>query len=335
MFGRAQTSRLVACAAPILLAACSAAAIAPGSIPSGGSSGGGLPLRAASGTKYYGCPNFRGGHYYVNNITSASIDPHSANYVNSVIQAGDTYGFYASTGYEMVNLANNNTPLLVVHPQVKYHQFPVPYPWASSFFIEPLSDHHAMVVQTQTCHLYESYDTTYVSGTLGAYSGANWNLKQPFQPLSPGSPSAMASGLSLFGGLVRWEDYQSGTIGHALDWAGVAHTVAESEFVAPASDTDHLPFYGTSSYQLPYGARLRLHASFSTSGWGPEATMVATAMKTYGIYLADTGSSGNGLYFSNAANGSNPWNYSDLESLGKISISDFDVIQLPQVQTVH
>lgn len=49
-----------------------------------------------------------------------------------------------------------------------------------------------------------------------------------------------------------------------------------------------------SSYELPYGARLRLRASFSTAGWGPQATMVANAMTRYGIYLADTGSDSTG-----------------------------------------
>ena len=32
---------------------------------------------------------------------------------------------------------------------------PVPYPWRLGFWIKPLSDVHAMVVQTSSCHLYE------------------------------------------------------------------------------------------------------------------------------------------------------------------------------------
>lgn len=265
-------------------------------------------------------------------MTSAGVDPNSAAYIDSVVQAGDTAGFYASTGVEQANLAGNQTPMMTVHPKVKWHQFPDPYPWQSGFYIEPLSDGHAIVVQTQSCHLYESYSTTYSNGTLSAYSGANWDLNGRFVPLAPGTPSAMASGLPLFAGMVRWEDYQSGSIAHALNWSAIAHTVSESGIVRPASDTDHLQFDGTSQYQLPYGARLRLKASFSTQGWGPQATMVATAMKTYGIYLSDTGSSGNGLYFSNASDGSDPWNSSDLSALGQIHVSDFDVIKLPPIQ---
>jgi hypothetical protein len=144
----------------------------------------------------------------------------------------------------------------------------------------------------------------------------------------------MASGLSLFAGMVKWEDYQSGAISHALNWAAIAHTAAQWNFVLPASDTDGLSFNGSSGYQLPYGAHLRLKSSFSTAGWGPQATMVANAMKTYGVYLSDTGSSGNALYFSNASNGTNPWSSSDLASLSKINMNDFDVLALPAIQTI-
>lgn len=251
-----------------------------------------------------------------------------------MIDAGNTAGFYASTGDEQPNMATSSTPMKTVVPKVSWHSFPVPYPWAGGFFIEPLSDGHAMVVQTQTCHLYESYNTTYSGGVLSAYSGANWDMTKAFVPLAPGNPSAMASGVPLFAGMVTWSDYQSGAITHPLNWAAVAGTVSQWGFVSPASDTDGLTFKGSSSFQLPYGARLRLRASFNTEGWGPQASMVAQAMKTYGIILADTGSSGNALYFANEPNGSNPWSDVDLAALGSINLSDFDVLTLPEIQAV-
>lgn len=251
-----------------------------------------------------------------------------------MMAAGNTKGFYASTGYERPNMATTGTPMMTVAQKVSYHSFPVKYPWTAGFFIEPLSDGHAIVVQTQTCHLYESYNTSYSGGVLSAYSGANWDMTKAFVPLPPGNPSAMASGLPLFAGMVTWADYQSGTITHPLNWAAIAGTVSQWGFVTPASDTDGLAFKGSGSFQLPYGARLRLRASFNTEGWGPQSSMVAQAMKTYGIILADTGSSGNALYFGNAPDGSNPWSGADLAALGSISMSDFDVLTLPAVQAV-
>lgn len=293
---------------------------------------------------YYGCPVFTAGDYYNQGIINAATDPHDTDYISSIIQAGDTSGFYASTNVEQVNNANNQTPLLTVQPDVSWHQFPNPYPWNTAapwFYIEPLSDGHAMVVQTQSCHLFEAYNTAYSkptpsqpNGVLSAYSGADWNLRAAFVPLAPGNPSAMASGLPLFAGMVKWEEYSNGCICHALNWTAIEHTVAQYLFVTPASDTDQLKFNGTSSYQMPYGAHLRLKSTFSTNGWGPQATAVAKAMKTYGIYLADTGTSGNGLYFANKQDGSNPWNSSDLASLGSITMSDFDVLTLPPIQHV-
>jgi hypothetical protein len=249
-------------------------------------------------------------------------------------QAGDTTSFYASTGVEQVNLAANSTPMVTVAQKVSWHSFPVQYPWAGNFFIEPLNDAHAMVEQTQTCHLYETYSTTYAGGVLSAYSGANWDLSKAYAPLAPGTPSSMASGLPMFAGMVTPSDYQSGTIAHPLNWSAIAGTASQWGFVAPASDTDQLAFKGASSFELPYGAHLRLKASFSTAGWGPQATMVAQAMKTYGIYLADTGSSGNAIYFSNASNGTNPWSRVDLSSLSQITLADFDVLTLPAIQSV-
>ncbi|MGC1381270.1 MAG: hypothetical protein WA814_09665 [Candidatus Baltobacteraceae bacterium] len=316
-----------------LLAACAGPGTA--SLPSAG-----VTRSVAAGKEpgkgviYQGCPVFGHGGAYNGVVTKAAIDPNSAQYISSVIQAGDTMGFYASTGVEQVNLANDQTPLLTVQPKVKYHQFPVAYPWQSYFYIEPLGDAHAIVVQTQKCHLFEAYGTSYAYPTLSAYCGANWSLRDHFVPLPPGTPSGMASGLPLMAGMVRWEDYQAGSIDHALNWDGIANTVSQYSFVRPASDTDWLPFGGSSSYQIPYGAHLRLKASFSTSGWGPQATMVANAMKTYGVYLADTGSGGNAIYFANASDGTNPWSSSDLSALSQITMSDFDVLKLKNVEQV-
>ncbi len=181
---------LAACAALSILAACA------GSVtPNPALSNGALSERAAVGSGsginngiiYQGCPVFGKTGPYNTVVTKLPIDPNSAQYISSVAGAGDTQGFYASTGVEEINLANNATPLLTVVPKVSYHKFPVPYPWQSYFYIEPLSDSHAMVVQTQTCHLFEAYGTTYKYPTLSAYCGANWDLTQAFAPIAGGN----------------------------------------------------------------------------------------------------------------------------------------------------
>jgi hypothetical protein len=281
------------------------------------------------------CGLFGANSAYTLPVTNASVDRDSARYVASMIAAGNRGGFWmAARPVEFVNLANRATPTHRVRQKVPYHSFDVWYPWQPDFKIEPLSDAHAIVVQTDDCRLYETYDTTYASGVLSAYSGASWSLRRPFVPLPPGSPSAMASGLSLYAGTVRWEEAASGSISHALNWAAPAGTVSQWSFVRPASDAEGISFKASAAlYRLPYGARLRLRASFDTSRFGPQSAAIARAMKTFGIYLADTARE-NELYDAVALDGSNAWNEGDLAGLGKIHISDFDVLSLREAQRV-
>ncbi|HZY96821.1 MAG TPA: hypothetical protein VFE35_06940 [Candidatus Cybelea sp.] len=280
------------------------------------------------------CPAFAPGPYYTRPIASAPVDADSSQYIRSMIDAGSTGGFWiAAEPAETVNVAGPKTPVYRVHPKVPYHAFGEPYPWDADFHIEPLSDAHAIVVRAPSCDLYETYDTTFTNGVFSAYSGAHWNLRRAFLPLEPGTPSAMASGLSLYAGMVRWEEVASGEIRHALNWAAPAGTVAQWSFVRPASDAEGIRFKGTGKYRLPYGARLRLRASFDISRFGPQSATIARAMKRYGIYLADTARE-NELYNAMPFIGSNRWNRADLEALASIHIGDFEVLSLGTVENV-
>jgi hypothetical protein len=282
---------------------------------------------------------FTAGDWYNQSVSLAGVDPNSANYIASAA-ALDTSGFYLSTGVEHANMAGMGTPTYTVHATVPYHQNEwnanPPWPWMPSYLIEPLSDKHAIVFRASipTCRLFETYGTVWSAGVFSAYSGWSWDLTQPFVALPAGWPSAMASGLSLFAGAVKSEEIQSGVINHALNWGGTAHSFAQWSFVSPASDTDGLAFQGGNpSYQLPYGAHLRLKASFNDAGFGPQAKAITKALKTYGMFLADTGSS-NALYGIESQDGLNHWNGGDLGSLGNLHITDFEVLSLPAVQRV-
>ena len=72
----------------------------------------------------------------------------------------------------------------------------------------------------------------------------------------------------------------------------------------------------------PMGLRLRLKASFDTSSFPPQARVVLTALKRYGMMVADTGSS---WYISGAPD--SRWNNDDLHTLGRVKGSDFEVVQ--------
>jgi hypothetical protein len=69
------------------------------------------------------------------------------------------------------------------------------------------------------------------------------------------------------------------------------------------------------------GLRVRLKASVSLAGFGPQARAVLTALKHYGMILADNGSA---WYVSGAPNPG--WDDDDLHALGRITGRDFEVV---------
>jgi hypothetical protein len=137
----------------------------------------------------------------------------------------------------------------------------------------------------------------------------------------------------MFAGAVKAEELQAGVINHALNFSPTKDSISQWSFVAPASDTGALPYNGTGPSQLLYGSHLRLHASYACP-LTPQAEAICVALKTYGMYLADTGSGQNALYGIEAQSGSSNWNAADLGALGNIHITDFDVLVLPTVQHV-
>jgi hypothetical protein len=156
-----------------------------------------------------------------------------------------------------------------------------PYPIPENPKREYGSDHHILIVDTDSCILYETYDTSLENGQWSGGSGAIWDLNS--NALRPaGWTSADAAGLPIFPGLVRYDEIDAGEIKHALrftakDTAG---------YIWPArhltSDArDGIP---------PMGARFRLKADYDISGFPHEMQVILQAMKTYGIILADNGS---------------------------------------------
>ena len=286
---------------------------------------------------YAGCPIFTPGDYYNADVSSAAVDAHSASYIAS-ISATDNTGFFASTNTEQVNIANSNTSLYSVHQKVPYHSFNYLQPWQNGYYIEgggnsPSGDAHSIVLlpTPPACHLYELYNTSFIGNVLSAYSGATWDLSKPFMSRNVRG-SDMASGLSIFAGMVKHEEIASG-IHHALNFGMFSGSPCRC-YVAPATATDGLTYLGPkTTYEFPYGGHLRLKASFDDSQFGPQAKAVAEAMKHYGMYLADTGGhydNNNALYLAKPTDGGS-WNESDLGSLGNLKFSDFDVLNVGTV----
>jgi hypothetical protein len=99
----------------------------------------------------------------------------------------------------------------------------------------------------------------------------------------------------------------------------------QQAFVAPGS---HWASSNTNPSAPPMGTRLRLKATFDISGFSPANQVILTALKKYGMILADNGS---GIFISGAPD--NRWNNSDLSNLKTITAASFDVVQMGTVYT--
>jgi hypothetical protein len=76
------------------------------------------------------------------------------------------------------------------------------------------------------------------------------------------------------------------------------------------------------------GMRVRLKASFDISSFSPNIQVILTALKTYGMFVADNGSN---WYISGAPDPR--WSDDELHTLGQVKGSDFEVVQMGQITT--
>ena len=183
-------------------------------------------------------------------------------------------------------------------------------------------DRHVLVLDNGNCFLYELFSAVpNGNGSWNADSAAVWDLLGDEQ--RPWTwTSADAAGLPIFPGLVRYDEVAAGQIQHAIRF-----TVPQSRaaMVLPAT---HLASSNTSSSAPPMGARLRLKASYDISGFSANMQVILTAMKKYGLILADNGSA---MYISGAPD--SRWDNDDLHNLGQVTASAFEVVQMNTVYT--
>jgi len=159
------------------------------------------------------------------------------------------------------------------------------------------------------------------NGIWSAASSAIWDMasngQRPFT-----WTSADAAGLPIFPGLVRYDEVAAGAINHALRFT-VPYT--RRGFVAPAT---HWASSISDPNAPPMGTRLRLKASFDISRFPADDQVILTALKRYGMILADNGSA---IFISGAPD--NRWNNNNLNLLKSITGSDFEVVQMGAVYT--
>jgi hypothetical protein len=144
-------------------------------------------------------------------------------------------------------------------------------------------DRHAIIVDRETCRLFETFDTRKRDGQWYAGSGATWSLRN--NDLRPdGWTSADAAGLPILPGLLRWNEVRDRDVDHAIRFTT---DLTRSRHVWPAR---HDASVLDAADYPPMGARFRLRPTYPTDGLSAGTRAVVRAMKHYGLVLADNGS---------------------------------------------
>lgn len=266
-------------------------------------------------------------------ISSAPVDPNSANLIASI---GLNTGLHADFGSGTYNGGPIGIPYMVVDNSqagatIRFTAYgdesdPGPYPIPQTAPIEGgpngSQDRHVLVVNRDSNRLYEMFISYPVgNNTWTADSGAIFHLDS--NTVRPGGQlgwtSADAAGLPIFPGLVRYDEAAAGAIRHALRF-----TVQRSRraYVPPAT---HFASSNTSPDLPPMGMRVRLKASYQIpANFAPEVKAILQAMKTYGMFVADNG----GNWFVSGAPDER-WNNDVLRTqLGSVTGSNFEVIRM-------
>lgn len=267
------------------------------------------------------CTLFPSSNVWNKRVDTLPVASNSATMISAIGLTGSLHPDFSSLawngglGYGIpYNVVSSSTPRYSVDFYYPDESDPGPYPIPSNPKIEGGSDAHLLSLDTESCMLYEIFDTSTSGGQWFGGSGAIWDLRS--NALRPdGWTSADAAGLPILPGLARYPEVAAGAIQHAL------------RFTAPRTCPNHIyparhdaGSYSCSTYP-PMGLRLRLKASVDISGYGPQARVILTALRQYGMLLADNGSA---WYVTGAPHAS--WNDDDLHGLGGIKGSDFEVV---------
>jgi hypothetical protein len=299
---------------------------------SGGVAGAAARVQTGRGVHHLpgtSCTAFPADNVWNTPVNKLPVDSHSAAWVRTIgsnnlhPDFGPTYGAQAFPYGIPITYVDGSHPKVHVKFRYASESDHVGYPLGPDTKIEggknSSGDRHAIIVDRTTCRLYEVYDARHTSGGWTGGSGATWSLRG--NKLRPaGWTSADAAGLPILPGLLRVGEVKRGVVDHAIRFT--ANQTADY-YIWPAR---HYASSNSGPQYPPMGARFRLKASYTPpASFGHAAHVVVTAMKKYGLILADNGSD---WYFQGEA--SNGWD----TSWGNKMLSDLKQIPGPAFEAV-
>jgi hypothetical protein len=189
---------------------------------------------------------------------------------------------------------------------------------------QPYGDHHLLLLDADTCSLWELYHV-YPDPKSGwdIFGAAYFDLKS--NALRPaGWTSADAAGFPIMPLLLRADEASSGTIAHALRFT-IDSSKIRTEYTWPAR---HLTENGSGAASLPpMGQAFRIKASYVIPAkFNTQSRAILQALKTYGMYLADGGSS---MYIQGEPSAS--WDDNTFSQVQSVSSTEFEAVDLSPI----
>jgi hypothetical protein len=254
------------------------------------------------------------------NVNGTSVSVPSNAVVNRATYLTRTY---TVSGTRILNDRYNDDPSNTV-------------PWSNVFIIG--GSEHAIVLNTQTCVTWELYGPRWNRASLSAANGYVHNLHYAFDTqYETDSNYITRAGIPMLGTLDVGEDAFAPSINHIaymLIPGSDNNSIAAGGYVAPATSGARCVRF--CAHPLPFGARLLLNATKYTcpnARYYPQANKICVQLETYGAIIVDhDGVDTYQIRLSETANGTNPWDASDVAALNGIPITDWDVMSLGTVR---
>jgi len=307
----------------VVWASCGGGTVSPGPNPPDGNN----PCTPTTGVSpvLAGCGVFPADNPWNRDVSCDPVDANSDQYIASINEGAEflhaDFGSNPNWGIPF-NVVPGSQPFVpVVFTEYPAESDPGPYPLPADAPIEGGSDstgdRHVLTVNSGNCQLYELYHAYKDSDGPGWHAGSGAVFDLSSNLLRPeGWTSADAAGLPILPGLVRFEEVESGQIRHALRF-----TVWRSQqaYLHPAT---HAAGATTDPAYPPMGLRLRVKAGYDLTRFSGQARVILTALKRYGMLVADNGTS---WYITGASD--SRWNDSDLDQLKTVPGSAFEVVE--------
>jgi uncharacterized protein YjdB len=243
-----------------------------------------------------GCPRFPADNIWNRDISALPAHASSAAWIGTMVQPGDQFHVnLGSTNGHVINRTGPGYQAMTFGACADGGEYTGLYPYTPGVTVlqggDP--DHHCLMLDTTACMLYEMYDASSTSNQC-CY-GIRWDLSSN-NLQQYGKSSADEAGLPIAAGLFTYHElFELRNIDHALrfqcqdidiDWH-------DGSWLWPARHTSN-PGIAYKPVLIPFGARIRLRADFQPTGAAasdPGFLTLTAAMKKYGAFLGDRGSS--------------------------------------------